>query len=287
MTLFKYSAVLFAGVGATAALGIRGIDLSNPLSGTGLSSTCQTAILGVSGNPEASACLNTPGLAAVLTLQPNNSAIPALNTWMEGLCQADPCSNDTISAISTNITNGCQSDIANSGLAQSTLQTIIQDVPKFYPTVRSIACLKTSSNDTLCTTSTLLDIQAYIGTPLTAESAMAAIPKIVGQGSLPPTLTCTGCTQAGFDTFKADQAMLAANPAVESRISQQCGADFLTASQPTDVVAGTGSAAPTNAVADLSSKNPNGASALTSGAFLGLMASSMLSLVAGSFFVSA
>lgn len=289
MTFLKHSAILLAGVGATAALSIRGLSLSSPLGGTSLSSTCQTTLLNVAGNPEASSCLNVPGLAAVLTLQPNSSAIPVLNTWLQGSCKADPCSNDTINAIAANITSGCQSDISNTGVAQGTLQTILQDVPLFYPTVRSIACLKTSSNDTLCASSTLLDVQQYVGQPLTADSAMGAISQILSQGSLPANLTCTGCTQAAFDTFQADQAMLAANPSVQSAISQQCGADFLSASQPTDVVEGTGSAAPTGSVGSDLSSTGNGAIsvALTSGAFLGIVASSVLSVVAGSFVMSA
>ena len=56
---------------------------------------------------------------------------------------------------------------------------------------------------------------------------MASMPKLAGDGSLPASLTCTGCTQAAFDTFKADNAMLAANPHVQDAISQQCGASFL------------------------------------------------------------
>ena len=266
-------------MGTAASLGLPR-DL-NPLASTGLSSTCQNAILGVSGNPAASACLNVPGLAAILTLQANSSAIPALNTWLEGLCRADPCSNDTINAITTNITTGCQSDIANTGLAQSTLQTIMQDIPVFYPTIRNLACLKTASNNTLCVTSALLDLQSFIGTPLSAESSMAGIPKLAGQGSLPTSLVCTGCHQAAFDIIKADVAMLAANPNVQNAVSQQCGADFLTAPQPTDVVEGTGTAAPTAAVDASLSKSANSAAsvALTSGSFLALAASSMLLVV--------
>ncbi|KAF8586696.1 hypothetical protein K439DRAFT_1659511 [Ramaria rubella] len=301
MTSLKYSAVLLAGLGATAAVSIRGLSLS-PLGGTSLSrynkrhrmgmglkyfiySTCQSTLLGVAGNQEASSCLNVPGLAAILTLQPNSSAIPSLNTWLQGLCAANPCSNDTINAISTNITNGCQADISGTGVNQVVLQSILQDVPRFYPTVRSIACLKSSSNDTLCATSTLLDVQQFGGQPLTANSAMNAISEIVsqgGKGSLPTNLTCTGCTQAAFDTFQADQALLAANPSVQSAISSQCGANFLSTPQPTDVIEGTGSAAPTGSVGSNLSANGAVSMTLQNGAFWGFAASSLLSVVAAS-----
>ncbi|KAF8515441.1 hypothetical protein JB92DRAFT_2914788 [Gautieria morchelliformis] len=241
MGSIKYSALLLAGVGAAAAF-----NINDPFGSTG---TCQSTLLNVSSNSEASSCLNVPGLAAILTLPANSSVVPSLNTWLQGMCRASPCSNATINAITTNITNGCQSDISNTGIGQSTLQTIIQDVPRFYPTIRSIACLKTASNDTLCASSTLLDVESFVGQPLSAENAMDAISQIAGHAtSLPANLTCTGCTQAAFDTFQADEAMLAANPAVQSVISQQCGANFLTASQPSDVVEGTASAAPTGVV---------------------------------------
>lgn len=57
---------------------------------------------------------------------------------------------------------------------------------------------------------------------------MGAISQLLSQEpSFPASLTCTGCMQAAFDTFQADEAMLAANPAVQDAISQQCGASFL------------------------------------------------------------
>ena len=86
---------------------------------------------------------------------------------------------------------------------------------------------QSASNNTLCVTSALLDLQSFIGTPLSAESSMAAMPKFAGQGSLPASLICTGCNQAAFDIIKADVAMLAANPNVQNAVSQQCGANFL------------------------------------------------------------
>jgi len=285
---YKASAVFLAGVGFTSALSIRGLDLANPLSSTGLSSACQSTLLSISSNPEANSCLNVPGLFAIVTLQPNSSAIPALNTWLEGVCAADPCSNGTINAIVSNVTSGCQTDIANTGVSQGVLQSIIQQVPQFYPTVRSIACLKTASNDTLCAASTLLDVQQFEGSPITIDSALNVISQLVNDGrnsQLPASLTCTGCTQAAFETFQADQGMLAANPNVQSVISAQCGSGFLSGSQPSDVVTGTGAAAPTGAVAALSSKNANGASVL--GAMLSSKTTLFVTVVAGWFLISA
>lgn len=285
---YRTSAVLLAGVGFTSALNIRGLDLANPLSSTGLSSACQSTLLTISNNPEANSCLNVPGLAAIITLQPNSSAIPALNTWLEGVCAADPCSNSTINAIVSNVTSGCQPDIANTGVSQGVLQSILQQVPQFYPTVRSIACLKTASNDTLCATSTLLDVQQFEGVPITIDSAMNVISQLVNAGrdsQLPASLTCTGCTQAAFETFQADQAMLAANPNVQSAISSQCGSGFLSGSNPSDVIAGTGAAAPTGTVEAFSSKNANGASLLR--AILNFKTMSFVTVVTGLFLISA
>jgi len=284
LNVYRNLALLLAGSGATAALSIRGLNLAGPSFG-GLSSSCESALLGVSSNPEANSCLNVPGLAAIITLQANSSVIPPLNTWLEGLCSANACSNDTINAITTNITNGCQSDISSTGVSQSVLQSILQDIPQFYPTIRSIACLKTASNNTLCLSSTLLDIQQFIGQPLSIDSAMTAISQMVNAGNsshLPANLTCTGCVQAAFDTFQEDQAMLAANPAVQSTITSQCGSGFLSASKPSDVVEGTGSAAPTGTLsaAEGSLANINKAD---SGPMLGTAISSMFALSAGVF----
>ncbi|KAF8507456.1 hypothetical protein BU17DRAFT_100476 [Hysterangium stoloniferum] len=285
---YRTSTVLLAGVGFTSALNIRALDLTNPLSSTGLSSVCQSTLLDISSNPEASLCLNTPGLAAILTLQPNSSAIPALNTWLEGVCAADPCSNSTINAIVSNVTSGCQSDIANTNVSQGVLQSIIQQLPLFYPTVRSIACLKTASNDTLCATSTLLDVQQFEGVPITIDSAMNVISQLVNasqSSQLPASLTCTGCTQAAFETFQTDQAMLAANPTVQSVISSQCGSGFLNGSQSSDVVAGTGAASPTGTVVAFAARNGAGGSLL--GAMLSFKTMSFVTVVAGLFLIAA
>jgi len=106
-------------------------------------SSCQDAINGVLSNPEASSCLNVPGLAAIITLSSNTSAVEPLNTWLQGMCAANACSNETVQTATTNVTNGCQSDLKNVGVSDGTLADVIQAIPTFYSTVRDIGCLKT------------------------------------------------------------------------------------------------------------------------------------------------
>jgi len=287
--LRKTCAVLLAGVGVTAAVSVPRA-LAPSLSGvSGLSNSCQTALLGISQNQEASSCLNLPGLVAIVTLQPNSSAVPPINTWLEQLCAAQPCSNATLISVATNITSGCQSDLSNQGVSQSAIQTIIQDLPQLYPVIRDVGCLKTTSNNTLCLSSTLLDFQQFTGQPLTINDATGTFSQVLGQGNgtqLPSSLICTGCIQAAYDVLQANAGMFSSNPALQSSITSQCGSNFLTSPQPTDVVEGTGSAAPTGTLPGISGTKANAAGILAA-PLLGISASSMLAIVAGFFVLSA
>ena len=61
---------------------------------------------------------------------------------LTGLCSQDACSNSTLSSIITNVTNGCSSDLSSFGFSSDDTQTVISAVQAYYPTVRSLVCLK-------------------------------------------------------------------------------------------------------------------------------------------------
>ncbi|KIJ49350.1 hypothetical protein M422DRAFT_224976 [Sphaerobolus stellatus SS14] len=283
--IFKISAVLLAGVGTSTAASFsrRSINL-NPFGSTGLSSDCQNALFAVAGNPAASSCLNVPGLIGIVTIEKNASAIEPLNTWLQGVCAADACSNATINAIAANITSGCQSDLNKTGVSQNVVKTIVQDLPQFYPTVRKIACLKTASNNTLCASSTLVDVQQSVGQNLSVDNALSTFQAIftdVKTSNLPPSVVCTGCIQGAFDILQQDVPSLTSNSVVQSGLASTCGNNFLSGTATSDVTEGTGSAAPSGTL---------GASKQTNGAMISVPFGAMFSLlstIAGAFVIFA
>ncbi|GJJ06207.1 hypothetical protein Clacol_000396 [Clathrus columnatus] len=275
-------AIFLAGVGSTRAFAI-----SKRLSLGGINQ-CQNALLGVAGNSDANSCLNVQGLiGGVITLQGNTSAIPALNSWLQGLCAATPCSNATLTAIATNITSGCQSDL---GSADSELGPIVQDLPSIYPVLREILCLKSTSNDTLCVSNTLLGVQTLQNSPISLNNAATTIAQVAGQAgnsSLPPNLLCTDCNKAALDILTKNDPAIGSNSGFQSTIASQCGADFLSGPSPTNVVEGTGTAAPSGTLpasgGTSTTSNNNGASAT----FAGLFLSSSMALMAGLYTLAA
>jgi len=262
-----YSALLALGAGL-----VHGLSISQQ---------CQNALLTIAGSPEAS-CLNVGGLIPLVTTNPNSSYVPAINSWLGTLCAADPCSNQTLADIVANVTTGCSSDLGSLGVPSNINQTVIDDVQAGYPTVRKIACLK-QSNNTLCATQTLSNLEGVTG-PLSLDNLFQLVPSLLtGQASvsLPQSLACTDCLQAAYDIVKTDQPSIASNPTVTNAIQSQCGASFLSNSAPTNILEGTGSAAPTG------SGSANGAVTLFSQSALIGVSFSSLAVVFSGFFILA
>lgn len=193
-----------------------------------LSSQCQSTLLTVAASPD-STCLNVGGLAGLLTTSSNSSLVPAVNSWLSGACGQDPCTNSSLAAVVQNITSGCGDDLASLGISNSsgTTQEITQAVQEAYPIVRDIGCLKVTSNNSLCVTDLLDDIQDVEGT-LSLDNIISLLPSLlVGQlTSLPGYVTCNDCVKQAFTVLQADQPSLA-NETVQDALTSQCGSDFL------------------------------------------------------------
>jgi len=119
-----------------------------------LSAGCKTALLAISTNPDAAACLTPTALIPAFSGQ-NTTLLSTIDTWVTNMCAATPCSNATIAAVAKNVTTGCASDVS------SALLENIHSAQYVYSTVRKIMCLKDSGKN--CLTQTLANVQAFMG----------------------------------------------------------------------------------------------------------------------------
>ncbi|PAV18956.1 hypothetical protein PNOK_0580000 [Pyrrhoderma noxium] len=247
--------------------------------GLSISSQCQTTLLGVAGSSDAS-CLNIAGLTPLLVASQNESLIEPVNNWLAGACAEDACTDSQISNIVSNITSGCSSDLDSANIDSSDLTSIIQQA---YPTVRSAACLKDTTNNTLCLTSLLTDIQNEKGT-LSISNIVNWVSLVFnGEATdLPSYITCSDCVKQAYNVVNSQQQAVATSTDVASAFQSQCGADFTDGTSPTQIVEGTGTAAPT-----AQSATANGASSLFSHSLIAAVAVSALSCVSAGFFVLA
>lgn len=188
-----------------------------------ISSQCQTTLLGVAGSSDAS-CLNIAGLTPLLVASQNESLIEPVNNWLAGACAEDACTDSQISNIVSNITSGCSSDLDSANIDSSDLTSIIQQA---YPTVRSAACLKDTTNNTLCLTSLLTDIQNEKGT-LSISNIVNWVSLVFnGEATdLPSYITCSDCVKQAYNVVNSQQQAVATSTDVASAFQSQCGADF-------------------------------------------------------------
>ncbi|GLB40524.1 hypothetical protein LshimejAT787_0803950 [Lyophyllum shimeji] len=121
-----------------------------------LSAGCKTALLAISANPDAAACLTPNALLPALSGAQNTTLLSTIDTWVTNMCSASPCSDSTISAVVKNVTTGCAGDASVS----SALLENIHSAQYVYPTVRKIMCLKDSGKN--CITKTLSNVQAFM-----------------------------------------------------------------------------------------------------------------------------
>jgi len=227
-------------------LAAAGFAASQSISGLGLSQQCQSILTSTLANPSVSQCLNTITALNIFTTAANTSIVPAVDNWLKGVCAAAPCDNSTLTQATQNITSGCQSDLSNLGITSQDTQTIVNDVLQFYPTVRKVACLELKSNNSLCVTDVLDDLQAVVG-PLSTNNIVSIIQGVLSGNStvsIPKSVTCNDCTEAAWAIIKQDIPAAASNTQITGVISNTCGSDFLNATQPTDVIEAAGSATP-------------------------------------------
>jgi len=121
-----------------------------------LSSSCNSAIQGLIGDPDATACLSLPSLVPFLSLGQNDSIVQPVDKWLTSVCAAPACSNTTIAAVVQNITAGCSSDLSSLGVTSSVAPALTSIVQQFYPTVRKVLCFKKCVLSALCYLEVLL-----------------------------------------------------------------------------------------------------------------------------------
>ncbi|THH07016.1 hypothetical protein EW145_g3666 [Phellinidium pouzarii] len=235
---------------SSAAILLGSVGLAQALS---LSQGCQSTLVNLALSSEAS-CLNVAGLAPLVTASSNTSLVGPVNNWLAGACAQDLCSNQSLSDIVTNITSGCSSDLSPLGFSNSSTPDVISVVQQGYPTVREIACLKETSNNTLCVTDLLTDLQNEDGT-LSLNTIFATLPQLVvgGASDVPSYIKCSDCVKQAYNVLKTNDPSIASQSNVTSALTSQCGASFLDGTTPSDVAEGTGAAAPTASSASAAS----------------------------------
>lgn len=255
-------------------LAAAGLAASQSLGGLGLSQQCSNTLTAAIANPNLSQCLNIVAALNIFTTTANTSVVPAVNNWLTGVCSAVPCDNSTLTQAAQNITTGCQSDLSNFGISSQEAQNIANSVVQFYPTVRKVACLETSSNHSLCVTNVLDDLQAVVG-PLSTNNIVSISQGVLNGSStvsIPKSVTCNDCTEAAWAIIKQDDPSITSDSTITGVISNTCGSDFLNATQPNDIVEATGSATPGAALG----------SHITFDRFLGVTAVPLFGILAGS-----
>jgi len=255
-----------------------GFVTSQSLSGLGLSQQCQDTLTSSLANPEISQCLNVFSAFNIFDADSNASIIPSVDTWLEGICGTASCSNDTLAQAAQNITTGCQTDLSDHGISTEEAQKISSTILKVYSTAHDLVCLSdNSASGTLCVTELLTDLQNIVGT-LSINNIVSTAQGIYNgtytgiSASDLKNITCNDCTQAAWAIIKGEFPEVASNSDVTGAISEQCGADFLTGTQPTNILESSG--------------KPSAGAALgshvTFNAFIGIALVPLISVFAGS-----
>ncbi|KAK7692912.1 hypothetical protein QCA50_004550 [Cerrena zonata] len=199
-----------------------------------LSTQCQATLASLVVSSE-NACLNPTDLVSIVTAGANDSLVQPINNWLSGMCAQPQCTNQTLSDIVSNVTTGCASDLQSLGAGDVNAEEITNIVQMAYPTVRKVACLKDTSNDTLCLTQTLTNVQSSIGTLSKSEIQQLVSQISAGQiPSIPSSAYCTDCDKEALNIAKTDFPDLF-NSNVQSAVSGQCSADFVDGATPSGV----------------------------------------------------
>jgi hypothetical protein len=196
-----------------------------------LSTDCTNSLKGILASPDA-ACLNPSSLLGFF-VGSAQSVPDTVNSWLTGLCASGFCSNDTLAAVVANVTTGCASDFGTDG-ASGVGETVTQLVQEIYPTARSIMCLQDNTDNQLCVTETLQNLQDIVGklsfSDLNLSTAFGDFSKILVGAK---NLACTGCTKAAF-RLASQLSLVSQFPAVQQQTADQidaiCGANFIESS---------------------------------------------------------
>jgi len=266
---------------STSVLLLAGVSLVNAqfdasdISSFSLSQDCQSALLQVAASPEAS-CLNVGALPSLFqNIGQNVSLIPAMDNWLQGACSQDPCTNETLSDIVTTLATSCTVDLTEIGIddSQNTISEMVTIVQESFVSVQQIACLKETTNNTLCATSLLDEYEAIVGT-LSIDNIVSQLPMLLtGQiPNIPTYITCSDCVKQAYNVLMANEPDIASQTIVTSTLQGQCGSDFTDGTAPSEIVEGTGSAVPSL------SADANGALSVPRNALMGAAAASLVTV---------
>ncbi|GJE92250.1 hypothetical protein PsYK624_084030 [Phanerochaete sordida] len=215
--------------------GVMGIAAFTAVaSALSISSQCEGALAGLLTDSGA-ACLNPSGIASILTTSSSTSLVGPVDSWLQGVCNQAACTNDTLAAVANDVVSGCQAELQSAGLANITAAQLTGLAQQFYPSLREMACLQDSSNNTLCPTEFLTNLQTVTG-PLTTSGLQTFLGEVVASSvpPLPASLQCTDCSKQWYNIIK--QAFPGvADSSAESNVQNLCGANFTDGQTPSDV----------------------------------------------------
>jgi len=190
-----------------------------------ISANCTVALLSISDNAAASACLSPSSLVGVAA--GGNSAISSVDQWLNTICPAAPCSNSTLEEVVDTIAGGCQNELAAANVTASTseLVTLVQEA---YLPVRQVACLK--DGNTNCVTETLTNLQSYNNQSISLSSIISAVSEF---NNLPTSVACTSCIKASYNIVAEEQPSQASK--VQQALEDKCGTSFTNGSTPSGI----------------------------------------------------
>jgi len=201
-----------------------------------VSKGCSDALGNVLISPQA-ACLNAGSLVN-LALSPNSSIVSVIDTWAQGMCNVPACAQSDLTAIVSNVTAGCLNDI-NTATAAFSIPALTADqvqaaVTQYYPTARSIACLKDNSANKLCVTQSLGNVEGLLGT-LSLNNFMNDVQKAETLTSVPTNVICTDCIQATYVQLRTAFPDQVSQYGLTTELNTVCPSGFTSGTTPSTV----------------------------------------------------
>jgi len=220
-SVFALSTVALAGLASA----------KGPPPGMGrISAQCKASIAGALASQDA-ACLNPTGLVAIFATSSNTSIVPAVDSWITGMCGLRPCTNQSLANVVSTAASGCQTELTNANITTERLTKAVQTV---YPTVRQVACLKDNANKVYCVTQTLRNLEGVVGplTPINIEPAIKSVES--GKQSIPSSVICTDCHKAAYNIIHTNLPNALSSTTTKA-LGDTCGASFIDGQTPSTV----------------------------------------------------
>ncbi|KAF9447198.1 hypothetical protein P691DRAFT_760996 [Macrolepiota fuliginosa MF-IS2] len=219
----KFTAlVILMGAGLVAAQSIS------------LTPSCSATLGGFLTAPE-TGCLNLPALLTFV-INPNASIPQTANTWLTGLCGTESCTNENIASIVTSVAQGCSEDFSKVNVDIKSLQGAITNIAQeAYPTIREVACLQDTTENELCVTQTLNNLEKAVGQLSLNDLNIDTINQDA-QTLLTSNLTdlaCTSCMKAAYTIGVASFPAQVSQADIPLQLF--CGTSFLDRNFPSNI----------------------------------------------------